>query len=202
MDAIESGIVKIPRIPVDDDAAGQELVYLRLWDNIQPPLPKRRSLRPRDVGTGPQGWVMPEVLEGALRSLYRSYQQNYTRYTDSLAALGEPPPVLIVVCPNTIVSKLVFDWIAGRDAEFPDGTSRLVPGNLPLLSNVEDGALDAPGSAPSSSTRSSWNPGSRSERTSGRQQRERSRRSSSPTGCATRAPTWTSSPTPTCCARR
>ena len=52
MDAIESGIVKIPRIPVDDDAAGQELVYLRLWDNIQPPLPKRRSLRPRDVGTG------------------------------------------------------------------------------------------------------------------------------------------------------
>ena len=50
MDAIESGIVKIPRIPVDDDAAGQELVYLRLWDNIQPPLPKRRSC-------GPETWV-------------------------------------------------------------------------------------------------------------------------------------------------
>ena len=30
MDAIESGIVKIPRIPVDDDAAGKELVYLQL----------------------------------------------------------------------------------------------------------------------------------------------------------------------------
>ncbi|MGO8894150.1 MAG: hypothetical protein ACLQB1_31340 [Streptosporangiaceae bacterium] len=87
---------------------------------------------------------MPEVLEGALRSLYRSYQQNYTRYTDTLAARGEPPPVLIVVCPNTIVSKLVFDWIAGRDAEFPDGTSHLVPGNLPLLSNVDDGAWTAP----------------------------------------------------------
>ena len=41
MDAIESGIVKIPRIPVDDDAAGKELVYLQLWDHIQPPLPKR-----------------------------------------------------------------------------------------------------------------------------------------------------------------
>ena len=141
MDAIESGIVKVPRIPVDDDAAGQELIYLRLWDNIQPPLPKRRSLRPRDVAMGPQGWVMPEVLEGALRSLYRSYQQNYTRYETSLAALGEPPPVLIVVCPNTIVSKLVFDWLAGREAEFPDGTSHLVPGNLPLLSNVEDDGI-------------------------------------------------------------
>jgi type III restriction enzyme len=140
MDAIESGIVKVPRIPVDDDAAGKELVYLQLWDNIQPPLPKRRALRPRDVDMGPQGWVMPEVLEGALRSLYRSYQQNFARYEASLAALGEPPPVLIVVCPNTIVSKLVFDWIAGREAEFPDGTNRLVPGNLPLLSNVDDDA--------------------------------------------------------------
>jgi type III restriction enzyme len=140
MDAIESGIVKIPRIPVDDDAAGMEPVYLRLWDYIQPPLPKRRALRPRDLDVGPQGWVMPEVLEGALRSLYRSYEQNYARYEERLAALGEPPPVLIVVCPNTIVSKLVFDWIAGRDAELPDGTPLLVPGNLELLSNVgEDG---------------------------------------------------------------
>lgn len=139
MDAIESGIVKIPRIPVDDDAVGMEPVYLQLWDHIQPPLPKRRGLRPRDVDAGLQGWVMPEVLQGALLSLYRSYEQNYARYEERLAALSEPPPVLIVVCPNTIVSKLVFDWIAGRDAEFPDGTSLLVPGNLPLLSNVTDG---------------------------------------------------------------
>jgi type III restriction enzyme len=138
MDAIESGIVKIPRIPVDDDAVGMEPVYLRLWDHIQPPLPKRRALRPRNLDMGPQGWVMPEVLEGALRSLYRSYEQNYAHYKERLAARGEPPPVLIVVCPNTIVSKLVFDWISGRDAELPDGTPQMVPGNLPLLSNVEE----------------------------------------------------------------
>ena len=41
MDAIESGIVKVPRIPVDDDADGRAVDYLHLWDNIQPPLPKR-----------------------------------------------------------------------------------------------------------------------------------------------------------------
>ena len=140
MDAIESGIVKVPRIPVDDDAAGRELVYLQLWDHIKPPLPKRRTLRPRDADMGTQAWVMPEVLEGALRSLYRSYEQNYARYDADLAALGEPPPVLIVVCPNTVVSKLVFDWIAGIQAELPDGTKLLVPGNLPLLSNVADGS--------------------------------------------------------------
>jgi type III restriction enzyme len=138
MDAIESGIVKIPRIPVDDDAAGKELVYLQLWDNIQPPLPVRRTARHADFG--PQGWVMPETLEGALRSLYRSYESNHARYEASLAAQGEPPPVLIVVCPNTVVSKLVFDWIGGRVVELNDGTTRLAPGKLPLLSNVQDGA--------------------------------------------------------------
>jgi type III restriction enzyme len=138
MDAIESGIVKIPRIPVDDDAAGDQVVYLNLWDNILPPLPKKKSAKADDLG--PQGWVPPETLEGALRSLYRSYEARNAAYEATLAAQGEPPPVMIVVCPNTIVSKLVFDWIAGRDVELPDGTTRLATGNLPLLSNVEDGA--------------------------------------------------------------
>ncbi len=138
MDAIESGIVKVPRIPVDDDAAGKELVYLQLWDNISPPLPKRRL--GKDAALGPLGWVMPETLQGALLSLYRSYEQNHARYEQTLAAQGEPPPVLIVVCPNTVVSKLMFDWIAGREVTMPDGEVRLAPGNLPLLSNVADGA--------------------------------------------------------------
>jgi type III restriction enzyme len=142
MDAIESGIVKIPRVPVDDDAAGQQPVYLDLWDNIQPPLPKRKTTKGRPVGQ--QGWVMPETLEGALRSLYRSYEQNHKQYEETLAALGEPPPVLIVVCPNTVVSKLVYDWIAGREVEQPDGSTRLAPGRTPLLSNVADGSWTTP----------------------------------------------------------
>lgn len=137
MDAIESGIVKVPRVPVDDDAAGREVVYLNLWDAIQPPLPKRRG-KALDVGAA--GWVPPVTLEGALRSLYRSYETGHARYEQELAAHGEPPPVLIVVCPNTVVSKLVFDWIAGREFEKEDGSLQLVPGELALLSNVEDGA--------------------------------------------------------------
>lgn len=141
MDAIESGIVKIPRIPVDDDAAGQEPVYLQLWDNIAPPLPKRR---PKEPVTDSSGWPIPAVLEGALRSLYRSYEKNHARYETELAALGEPPPVLIVVCPNTVVSKLMFDWIAGHERHLPNGTTVVAPGELPLLSNVEDGRWTSP----------------------------------------------------------
>ncbi len=41
MDAIESGIVKVPRTPVDDDADHELVTYLRLWDFIGDQLPKR-----------------------------------------------------------------------------------------------------------------------------------------------------------------
>ncbi len=136
MDAIESGIVKVPRIPIDDDAKDEQLVYLHLWDNIQPPLPKR--VRRSELTT--EDWVIPKTLEGALQSLYRSYERNFAQYEKELATLGEPPPVMIVVCPNTAVSKLVFDWIAGWEKQLDDGNAVLVPGELDLLSNVEDGA--------------------------------------------------------------
>lgn len=136
MDAIESGIVKVPRIPVDDDAPGDVVTYLRLWDHVGGKLPKKKS-KTVDLGGG---WVPPEALEAALHSLYRSYQDRYRACERDLAALGEPPPVFIVVCPNTIVSKLVYDWIAGQEIELPDGTLRLKTGALPLFSNVEDGA--------------------------------------------------------------
>jgi type III restriction enzyme len=124
MDAIESGIVKIPRTPVDDDAAGELVTYLRLWDHVGDDLPKRKST------VTDEKWVPPEVLEGALRSLYRSYLRSFQYWRGNLAASGHTPPVYIVVCPNTLVSKLVYDWVAGT------GTCT---GNLAEFSNIVDG---------------------------------------------------------------
>jgi type III restriction enzyme len=134
MDAIESGIIKVPRIPVDDDAKGEQITYLRLWDYVGQELPKRRV---KQVSPGTT-WVPPEALEGALRSLYRSYTAAFGRYHDHLEAAGEPPPVFIVVCPNTAVSKLVYDWIAGYDIEQEDGSLQTRRGKLELLSNVDE----------------------------------------------------------------
>ena len=136
MDAIESGIVKVPRVPVDDDATSTTVSYLRLWDHVGTRLPKARSRKSAE-DAGP--WVPPDTLEGALKSLYRSYEQSFARWQTLLAAHGETPPVFIVVCPNTIVSKLVYEWVAGADVEGPDGVTRARPGELALLSNVDDG---------------------------------------------------------------
>ena len=41
------------------------------------------------------------------------------------------PPVFIVVCSNTSVSKLVYDWIAGYDRTLPGGETVAAPGQAP-----------------------------------------------------------------------
>ena len=52
--------------------------------------------------------------------------------------------MFIVVCPNTLVSKLVFDWLAGSEVQRPDGQVRLRSGELALLSNVVEGQWGGP----------------------------------------------------------
>ncbi len=134
MDAIESGVIKVPRIPIDDDAKGDQITYLHLWDHVGAKLPKRRTR----ITVPGETWVPPDALAGALLSLYRSYEAAFTRYRDELERAGEPPPVFIVVCPNTAVSKLVYDWIGGHEVEQEDGSLKTRRGALSLLSNVDD----------------------------------------------------------------
>lgn len=133
MDAIESGIVKVPRTPVDDDAETEHVVFLRLWDFIGKELPKRAA---KDAVTD---WAPPKELEAALRSLHRSYEKSFTHWENNLKQFGETPPVFIVVCPNTVVSKLVYTWIAGEEVVHDDEIVAHKPGELGLLSNVVDG---------------------------------------------------------------
>lgn len=136
VEAIESGIVKIPRVPVDDNAVSPDVTYLNLWSSVGPELPKKS----RKEGTvSPEN--LPTVLEGALLSLYISYEKAFGQWDGSQAAKdGEPPPVFIVVCNNTTVSKMVYDYIAGWNKPVGDGgTTMPVPGKLSLFSNVRDG---------------------------------------------------------------
>lgn len=137
IDAIEAGLVKVPRLPVADDSTGETVTYLELWDEVKDDLPKR---------VGRAGWdttrPLPGVLAGALQSLYSSYERAFRRWESSANELGTPP-VFIVVCPNTTVSKWVYDQVAGFETTLTadDGTevARTHPGTLPLLSNYADG---------------------------------------------------------------
>ena len=136
IDAIESGIVKVPRVPVDDNAMdGAQPTYRDLWLRIREDLPKRgRKKRTDSVSDVPKP---PAELQGALNSLYGNYERYYQRWeTDPH---GQTPPVMIIVCNNTAVSKLAYDWIAGYEKTLPDGNTVVVPGGLPIFSNEANG---------------------------------------------------------------
>ena len=141
IDAIESGIVKVPRVPVSDDSMVGELpTYRDLWPRIRDGLPKKgRGTEATALGA-PE---LPGELEGAIQALYRHYKRAYDEWEGNAEARarGLTAPVFIVVCNNTNVSNLVFRYIAGFDTgkKLPNGDAIVAPGKLPVLSNVEDG---------------------------------------------------------------
>lgn len=142
IDAIEAGIVKVPRVPVADDSmTGEQPTYRDLWLRVRDGLPKKG----RGVDKLAEDPNLPVELEGALQSLYGNYEQYYSRWEKNTTARenGLTPPVFIVVCSNTNVSKLVFDYISGWKKTLPDGTVVPVPGKLALFSNVVDGRWSA-----------------------------------------------------------
>jgi type III restriction enzyme len=131
IDAIESGIVKVPRVPVGDNQMTAALpTYRDLWRSIRDGLPRKG----RTATTEQVEPRLPKALEGALQSLYGDYEKTYSRWEREGF---DTPPVFIVVCNNTNVSKLIFDWVAGWQKTLPNGEKVLVPGNLALFSNVD-----------------------------------------------------------------
>jgi type III restriction enzyme len=119
IDAIEAGIVKVPRVPVADDSmTGDQPTYRDLWFRIRDELPKKRR-KTDEVSGEPKP---PVELQGALHSLYGNYQKYYRLWEQNAEARarGITPPVFIVVCNNTNVSKLVFDYIAGWEKQIAD----------------------------------------------------------------------------------
>ncbi len=133
IDAIECGIVKIPRVPVSDNRGqGAMPTYRDLWLQIRDDLP-RKSAKSLQAGVEPR---LPAKLEGALLSLYEHYEKAYRIWIDRGIGM---PPVFIVVCNNTSVSKLVYDYIAGWEKPLENGSSVVVPGELSIFSNAADG---------------------------------------------------------------
>lgn len=133
MDAIESGIVKLPRVPVADNLPQVEsLVYRDLWKHVGKDLPKSAAAAGK---LDPSS--LPNELRTALYALYSHYKQTFDLWDREGI---DVPPVFIVVCQNTAISRLVFEWIAGFERDLgEDGSDRAAfeIGNLELFSNYD-----------------------------------------------------------------
>jgi type III restriction enzyme len=131
MDAIECGIVKLPRVPVMDNVPGGDTPMFRnLWDHIGKQLPKKG--RGSAKGLDPQ--KLPNELLTAIDALYGHYEKTHALWRE--AGVGVDP-VFIVVCNNTATSKLVHDYIAGYEIEDADGNVTPMKGKCPLFRNFD-----------------------------------------------------------------
>jgi type III restriction enzyme len=132
MDAIECGIVKLPRVPVAENIAGDEMPMFRnLWENIRKDMPKKG----RGQGGDLDPLKLPLRLQTALSALYGHYEKTFELW----AAKGiKTPPCFIVVCQNTAISKLVYDYISGFHRQLDDGSTVLENGRLALFRNFDE----------------------------------------------------------------
>ena len=133
MDAIECGIVKLPRVPVADNIPGNVMpTYRELWKHIGKKMPKK-GLK-AVVKLDPEA-ALPVELKSALEALYRHYEQVFSQWEahDDI----DVPPCFIVVCNNTATSKVVYDYISGYRRELPDGMDSFHNGRLNLFRNFD-----------------------------------------------------------------
>ena len=163
MDAIECGIVKLPRVPVAENIPGDEMPMFRnLWENIRKDMPKK--------GRGKGGELDPLKLPDAAADRARGPLRPLR---EDLRALGggrasRVPPCFIIVCQNTAISKLVYDYISGFHRKNEDGThdARERPARAVPQLRRDDRQPARRARTRCSSTASSSNPATRSTTTS------------------------------------
>jgi type III restriction enzyme len=133
MDAIECGIVKLPRVPVSDNLIKDEEMptFRDLWTHIGKKMPKKG----RGKGQVLNPLSIPVELQTALEALYGHYEKTYELWEEE--GIGVPP-CFIVVCQNTAISKLIYDFISGFYLPNEDETETFENGRLALFRNFNE----------------------------------------------------------------
>ena len=110
-DAIESGLVKIPQLAIRDTTGKAIPGYFNIWRWILPQLtPAERG--GRRANPKPEAilkWANTPIamLGGLWEDLRREWEH----------ARDDPrPPVFILVCKNTRIAKVVYEWLAEDQA--------------------------------------------------------------------------------------
>lgn len=112
LDAIESGLVKIPQLPARDATGADEAAYFNIWRWVQ--------AKAKEDGYGSN--VTPEILmnyaSAPINLLAVEWHQRFAEWEKfSKQQHKHPvPPVFIVVCRDTAIAKEVHAWLAyGND---------------------------------------------------------------------------------------
>ena len=110
VDAIESGITKIPRLPVSDTTGQPDPKYFKLWRNITESLASAQRLSNRR----PKPDVVWERAQDALVQLAGEYKKTFKVIREASDIALKAPPVMIIVCDNTNIAQVFFESVSGQ----------------------------------------------------------------------------------------
>ena len=139
-EAIESGLVKIPFLPESDNTQSLTQPVLRnIYEYVKDDLPKK-GRKTAKAEAKKEGRVereappnLPPLVRSSLEMFYKHYKEDYER----IRGLFQHPPVFIVVCNNTSVSKEVYKYLAGYEWMNDDDEFQATPGVYDLFSNYD-----------------------------------------------------------------
>jgi type III restriction enzyme len=135
MDAIECGIVKLPRVPVADNVPGGDTPKFRnLWEEIKKS-PRALPKKGRSAGKDYDPLALPPVLLSALDALYGHYAKTFELWQNEGIKV---PPVFIFVCNNTSTSELIYKYVSGFYRAGDEGRETFENGRLPLFRNFDE----------------------------------------------------------------
>ncbi len=120
VDAIESGITKIPRLPVSDTIGRSEPKYFRLWKAINDEISPAERMSNRK----PKPETVYRVAEDALNTIASQWKERFEYIQEASDEQDKTPPVLIIVCDNTNIAEYFYRMISGeREVEVVEDNS-------------------------------------------------------------------------------
>ena len=126
LDAIESGLVKIPQLPTRDVTGADEAAYFNIWRWIE------GKAKEDGHGTNITPEIVMNYIAAPVNVLAQEWQERFSEWEKfSKSQQKHPiPPVFIVVCRDTRVGKEVHKWLAYGNDEYGDSPAffRNAPG--------------------------------------------------------------------------
>jgi type III restriction enzyme len=111
VDAIESGITKIPRLPAADNTGRPDPKFFKLWQHVTDGLRAGERL----TGGKPKPEVVFRKAQDALLTLAGQWKARLAQIEAGSPGQDRTPPVMIIVCDNTDIAEHFHRVISGEE---------------------------------------------------------------------------------------
>jgi type III restriction enzyme len=126
VDAIESGLVKIPQLAVRDTTGAEIPGYFNIWRWI---IPQLTSAERGGTKAQPKPEAILKYAQTPITLLGGLYEDTFEVWSKQ-PDLHPTPPVFILVCRNTRLAKVIYEWLA--EGKQP---ANIAPSKLDLFRN-------------------------------------------------------------------